>query len=173
MCCMRIEALLTTPEYFSRRLRITSRNCHHPSDKSWRKVTRSETKIPDQGGILGWFAYSPNSLIMRHECMKGPVMRTALLEATVIKSVGSSGQISLGKEYAGRKVLIEKPAEGVWIIRTVTVIPDNELWLHKKENQEGLGRALEWAKKTPARSSDPDNLTPARTRAGIKKTRPT
>ena len=98
-------------------------------------------------------------------------MRSSLREATVIKSVGTSGQISLGKEYAGRKVLIERPAEGVWIIRTATVIPDNELWLHKKENQERLRKALEWAKRTPARPSDPDELVPSRTRSRLRKTR--
>ncbi len=118
-------------------------------------------------------AYSQKLIIMLHECMKGLVMRTFFLEATVVKSVGTSGQISLGKEYAGRKVLIERPAEGVWIIRTATVIPDNELWLHKKENQERLRKALEWAKRTPARPSDPDDLVPARTRARLRKTRPT
>ena len=110
---------------------------------------------------------------MLHERMKGSAMQTFFREATVIKSVGTSGQISLGKEYAGRKVLIEKPAEGVWIIRTATVIPDNELWLYEKENQERLKKALDWAKSTPARLSNPDDPVPARMRAKLRKTRPT
>jgi hypothetical protein len=46
-----------------------------------------------------------------------------------LKLVGSNGQISLGKQYAGRHVLVEEREPGVWVIRTATVIPDNERWL--------------------------------------------
>ena len=48
-----------------------------------------------------------------------------------LKLVGSNGQISLGKQYAGRHVLVEEREPGVWVIRTATVIPDNERWLHE------------------------------------------
>ena len=44
-----------------------------------------------------------------------------------IKTIGSSGQISLGKEYAGRTVMVEELETGVWLIKTAQVIPDNEL----------------------------------------------
>jgi putative transposon-encoded protein len=33
-----------------------------------------------------------------------------------IKTIGSSGQISLRKQYAGRTVSVEQIAEGVWSI---------------------------------------------------------
>ncbi|SAJ97027.1 hypothetical protein [Burkholderia multivorans] len=49
---------------------------------------------------------------------------------TSVKVVGSSGQISLGKEFAGRQVLIEEREPGVWLVRTAVVIPENEAWLH-------------------------------------------
>ena len=45
-----------------------------------------------------------------------------------IKSIGSSGQISLGKQYAGRTITGDQVAEGVWTIKTAQVIPDDELW---------------------------------------------
>jgi hypothetical protein len=48
-----------------------------------------------------------------------------------VKVVGANGQISLGKRYAGRQVLVEEREPGVWIVRTATVIPDNERWLHE------------------------------------------
>ena len=56
-------------------------------------------------------------------------MAHALANPPMVKSVGASGQISLGKEYAGRQVLVEMPAEGVWIIKTARIVPDNEAWL--------------------------------------------
>jgi hypothetical protein len=43
-----------------------------------------------------------------------------------VKVVGVNGQISIGKQYAGRRVQIEEHGIGVWLVRTVTVIPDSE-----------------------------------------------
>ena len=57
-------------------------------------------------------------------------MQVIASQATV-KVVGANGQISLGKQFAGRQVLIEEQEAGVWLIRTATVIPDNERWLHE------------------------------------------
>jgi hypothetical protein len=34
-----------------------------------------------------------------------------------IKIIGSNGQISLGRQYAGRRVLVEEQEPGVWLIR--------------------------------------------------------
>ena len=50
-----------------------------------------------------------------------------------IKVIGANGQISLGKQFAGRQVLVEEQEPGVWLVRTATVIPDNELWLHEPQ----------------------------------------
>ena len=49
-----------------------------------------------------------------------------LAPKTSVKVVGSSGQISLGKEYAGRQVLIEEREPGVWLVRTALVIPETK-----------------------------------------------
>jgi len=76
----------------------------------------------------------------------------------VVKSIGSSGQISLGKEYAGRQVLVESPEPGVWVIRTATVIPDNEKWLHTPAVKKNLTAALDWAIKTPPKATDLSKL---------------
>jgi len=43
-----------------------------------------------------------------------------------IKSVGRSGQISLGKKYAGQTVLIDQIETGVWIVKLGRFIPENE-----------------------------------------------
>ena len=68
-----------------------------------------------------------------------------VIDHQIIKSIGSSGQISLGKEYAGRQVLVENPEPGVWVIRTATVIPDNEKWMYTPAVKKNLTAALAWA----------------------------
>lgn len=77
---------------------------------------------------------------------------------TSVKVVGSSGQISLGKEYAGRQVLVEEREPGVWLVRTALVIPENEMWLHAPQAKQDLQEALAWAQDNPLRESDPDAL---------------
>jgi hypothetical protein len=62
-----------------------------------------------------------------------------------VKVVGSNGQISLGKQFAGRQVLVEEQETGVWLVRTATVIPDNEHWLHAPAAASDLNNALTWA----------------------------
>ena len=62
-----------------------------------------------------------------------------------IRTIGSNGQISLGKHLAGRQVLVEEREPGVWLIRTATVVPDNERWLHTPPAAADLERALAWA----------------------------
>jgi hypothetical protein len=86
----------------------------------------------------------------------------AVTDHQVIKSIGSSGQISLGKEYAGRQVLIENPEPGVWMIRTATVIPDNEKWMRTPALKKDLTAALAWAQKAPAKASDLSKLKMAK-----------
>jgi hypothetical protein len=71
-----------------------------------------------------------------------------------LKLVGSNGQISLGKQYAGRHVLVEESEPGVWIVRTATVIPDNERWLHEPEAAADLQRAMTWSVSHPPADAD-------------------
>ena len=54
-------------------------------------------------------------------------------------------KISLGQQFAGRQVLIEVQEAGVWLVRTATVVPDNERWLLMPEARSGLSDALSWA----------------------------
>ena len=71
-----------------------------------------------------------------------------------IKTIGTSGQISLGKVHAGRTVTVEEVEQGVWVIKTAQVIPDNELWLHSPAAKAGLDRALAWSDRTERAESD-------------------
>ena len=85
-------------------------------------------------------------------------MAHALAVPPMVKSVGASGRISLGKEYAGRQVLVEMPAEGVWIIKTARIVPDNEAWLENPQIKQRVARAIEWVSQHAPEASDPDKL---------------
>lgn len=65
--------------------------------------------------------------------------------APTVKIVGANGQISLGKQYAGCPVLVEEREPGMWIVRTATVIPDNERWLHESQAATDLQAAMAWS----------------------------
>jgi hypothetical protein len=75
-----------------------------------------------------------------------------------VKTIGASGQISIGKQYAGRTVTVEEVDDGVWVIKTARVIPENEMWLHQPAEREKLDRAIAWAEKNPAHASDMGRL---------------
>jgi hypothetical protein len=62
-----------------------------------------------------------------------------------VKMIGANGQISLGKQFAGRQVLVEEQEPGVWLVRTAVVIPDNERWLQQPQVASDLQNALTWA----------------------------
>lgn len=73
---------------------------------------------------------------------------------TEVKTIGASGQLSLGKDFAGRTVVVEELERGVWMIRTAQVIPDNERWLQTPEAKAALDEALAWAQSQPRGESD-------------------
>ena len=75
-----------------------------------------------------------------------------------IKIVGSSGQISLGKKFAGRHVLVDEIESGVWIVKLGRFIPESEQWLHSGAVKDDLDEAINWDEQTPPQSSDLDEL---------------
>jgi hypothetical protein len=84
-----------------------------------------------------------------------PPSSTALIN---VKTIGSNGQISLGKQFAGRQVLVEEQEPGVWLIRTATVVPDNERWLHQPRSAADLEAAVGWAQANTPDDCDADKL---------------
>jgi hypothetical protein len=84
-------------------------------------------------------------------------MAALALPMNSVKVVGANGQISLGKQFAGRQVLVEEREAGVWLIRTATVVPDNERWLHAPAAAADLDRALAWAANNPASDAQLDD----------------
>jgi hypothetical protein len=61
---------------------------------------------------------------------------------SVIKTIGANGQISLGKEYAGKSVLVDEIEPGVRIVKIGQFIPDSERWLHEPEAKAKLDEAI-------------------------------
>jgi putative transposon-encoded protein len=92
----------------------------------------------------------------RAEQTRSIIMAIAAHSSTV-KVVGANGQISLGKQYAGRQVLVEEREPGVWIVRTATVIPDNERWLHEPKAADDLQAAMAWSVTHAASDADADD----------------
>ena len=76
----------------------------------------------------------------------------------IIKTVGSSGQISLGKKYAGQTVILSEIDTGVWIVKTGRFIPDNEKWLHRPDVQTELKEAVAWAEENSPKETKLDDL---------------
>jgi hypothetical protein len=82
--------------------------------------------------------------------------KDVMLSPPTVKIIGVNGQISLGKQYAGQQVLLEQQEVGVWLIRTVDVIPCNERWLHEPNHKAGLNAAISWAAGNKASGADGD-----------------
>lgn len=89
-----------------------------------------------------------------------------------VKTIGSSGQICLGKEFAGQTVLVEEDREaGVWIVKRGSFIPDSERWLHTPAVKAEIDEAMDYLDANPPKETDLDALeaqaTPdSRTRHG-------
>ena len=69
------------------------------------------------------------------------------MEHQQVKVVGANGQLSLGKAFAGKTIVIDQVDEGTWIIKSGKFIPDSEAWLHQEKHAAKLEKALDWAKK--------------------------
>ena len=73
-----------------------------------------------------------------------------------IKTVSSSGQISLGKAFAGKVVKLEHLEDGRWMVTPVQIIPEHLMWAYTPEVTARLEKHL--AKNQIATESDLDAL---------------
>jgi hypothetical protein len=94
--------------------------------------------------------------------LRGNIKMDTTTTKSSVKVIGANGQISLGKQFAGRQVLLEERELGVWTVRLAVVIPENEMWLHQPQTASDLRRALDWAQNNPAQASDVDALAAKR-----------
>jgi hypothetical protein len=83
-----------------------------------------------------------------------------------IKVVGKSGQISLGKRYAGKTLRLERRQDGTLVLTAVAMIPESQLWTLREPDRSRIARGLEWAAgNTPADTDIDDLLKPRAKRA--------
>jgi hypothetical protein len=75
-----------------------------------------------------------------------------------IKVVGKSGQISLGKSYAGRMLELQRLDDGSLLLRAVAVVPESQVWTLVEPDRSRIARGLAWASENAPRDSDPDGL---------------
>jgi len=76
-----------------------------------------------------------------------------------VKTIGSSGQIALGKEYAGRHVLIDEVERGVWVVKLGDFIPDSERWLHQPPVKADVDEAIAWSERHQPRRTNLKRLS--------------
>jgi hypothetical protein len=89
-----------------------------------------------------------------------------------IKVVGKSGQISLGKNYAGKMLRLERRQDGTLVLTAVAMVPESQLWTLQEPHRARIQRGLAWSAKTPPRETDLDSLVmPRRLRAARKRAR--
>lgn len=104
----------------------------------------------DAVALVQDLAPSPHTLWRRTTLESYEIMVSVARHSTV-QIAGANGQISLGKQFAGRHVLVEQREPGVWMVRLATGVPDNERWLYSPKAAADLQAALAWAAAHPAK----------------------
>ena len=75
-----------------------------------------------------------------------------------VKTVGKSGQISLGKALAGSGFIVEALPDGDIMLKRAVVVPLNERWAHEPVMQKKLAKADAWAQMHAPEETDLDQL---------------
>jgi hypothetical protein len=81
-----------------------------------------------------------------------------------LKTVGRSGQISLGKRYAGKTLRLERFKDGRIVLTAVAMVPENQLWTLAEPDRSRIERGLDWAAKISPAETDLDVLLKRRAR---------
>ncbi len=84
-----------------------------------------------------------------------------------IKVVGKSGQISLGKRYAGKTLRLERRQDGTVLLTAVAMVPETQLWTLEEPHRSRIERGLTWAAANKPQETGVEDLLkgrPKRTR---------
>jgi len=85
-------------------------------------------------------------------------MANSAVLITEIKTVGRSGQVSLGKAYAGKTLRLQRQDDGSILLTPVAVIPESQLWTLQEPHRSAIERGLAWAAENPPAETDIDEL---------------
>ena len=80
------------------------------------------------------------------------------MHTQTVKTIGASGKISLGKEYAGQVVVVEEIDKGVWLVKVARIIPENEIWLYQEPAKSRINKAVEWSRENKPAETDLEKL---------------
>jgi|SRR5271166_412236 len=83
---------------------------------------------------------------------------TPIQERIEIKVVGKSGQISLGKSYAGKILRLERRPNDTIVLTAVAMVPESQLWTLQEPHRSRIERGLAWAAETAAAETKLDRL---------------
>ncbi len=86
-----------------------------------------------------------------------------------VKVVGKSGQISLGKRFAGKRVRLEYRDDGSIVLTAVALVPESELWTLQEPHRSRIERGLAWAASHVPSETDLDGLARKAKRRGRRK----
>ena len=75
-----------------------------------------------------------------------------------IKVVGKSGQISLGKRFAGKTLRLERRHDGTVLLTAVAMVPETQMWTLEEPHRSRIERGLAWAAQTEPRETNLDSL---------------
>lgn len=87
--------------------------------------------------------------------MSEPIKKNDIIKYA---TVGNNGQVSIGKEFAGRQVQIERTTEGAIVISPGRFIPDRHAPFYTKEALNDLDEFDKWADATSKRDTDVKEL---------------
>ncbi len=62
-----------------------------------------------------------------------------------IKRVGESGQISVGRELAGKLLRVERLDDGRLVLTPVVDVAEHQLWTLREPDKSRIERGLSWA----------------------------
>jgi hypothetical protein len=82
-----------------------------------------------------------------------------------VKVVGKSGQISLGKRFAGKTLRLERRVDGTMLLTAVAMVPEHQMWILQEPHRSRIARGLAWAAATQPQDTDIDSLLKPSTKA--------
>lgn|SRR5262245_11168140 len=88
-----------------------------------------------------------------------------------IKMVGKSGQISLGKRYAGKTLRLERRPDGTVLLTAVAMVPEAQLWALEEPHRSRIQQGLTWAASNKPKESDVEALLKVRRTTRTTRTR--
>lgn len=92
-----------------------------------------------------------------------------MIDTIEMKVVGRSGQISLGKRYAGKTYRLERFDDGRIVLTSVALVPESQLWTLMEPDRSRIERGLAWAAEAPPQETNIDALLKRRSKRAERK----